>query len=247
MRLRVIGSNGTYPTPGRPASGHLVTSGTTTVLLDCGPGVFPGLLALGVVPDAIVISHHHHDHCLDLLPLFNWLRFTAAERWGIPVFAPTGVIDRLAAMAGAGPGHDFHRALPSRIVAPGDHAEIGEVALRFAKVVHPVPAVAVRVSATEGSITYSGDTGPGGDLAALAEGSDLLLCEATFQGEPTADRYPYHLFALEAGAVAEAAGVDRLVLTHLSPTLEPEVSVAEAGGTFGGRVIHADPGLEVSW
>ena len=48
MRLIVLGSNGTYPTPGRPASGYLVTSDETTVLLDCGPGVFTALLEHGV-------------------------------------------------------------------------------------------------------------------------------------------------------------------------------------------------------
>lgn len=247
MRLHVLGSNGTYPTPGRPASGYLVVAESTAVLLDCGPGVFPALLATGVVPDAIVLTHRHSDHCLDVISLFNWLRFDAIDRWGIPVLAPQGVMSALAAMAGAGPDHDFHRALPERIVDTGDRVDVGAVTLEFGRMTHPVRAVGVRVAADDTTLTYSGDTGPGGDLIALADGTDLLLCEATLQGIPGTDRYPFHLHATEAGAIARDAGVGRLLVTHLGPSLDPEVSVAEAATTFAGSVAHAAPGLEVSW
>lgn len=245
MRLLVLGSNGTYPTPGRPASGYLVSHAGGSILLDCGPGVFPALLASGVVPDGIVLTHGHHDHCLDLLPLFNWLRFDAPQHWGIPVLAPAGVMRSLAAMAGAGPDHDFHRALPARDLAPGDRFTLGGFAVAVGAATHPVPAVCVRVESGGHSLTYSGDTGPGGDLPGLAAGTDLLLCEATFQGTLGADRYPYHLSAGEAGRVAADAEVGRLVLTHLGPTLDPEVSVAEAAAEFTGPIAHAVPGMEV--
>ncbi|HLE39596.1 MAG TPA: MBL fold metallo-hydrolase [Acidimicrobiia bacterium] len=246
MRLSVLGSNGTYPTPGRPASGYLVVSGETTLLLDIGPGVFPALLAAGRLPDAILISHAHSDHCVDLLALFNYLRFDATDGWGIPVLAPPGVVDRLAAFVGAGPGHDFFRALRASVVEPGTAMDIGEVTLRFGATTHPVPAVCTRIEARGRVIVYSGDTGPGGDLPRLATGADLLLCEATNQGEPGPDRYPYHLFAVEAGAVAREAAVRTLVVTHVGPLLDPAISVAEAAAVFAGPVRHAEPGLEVA-
>ena len=71
MQLTVLGSNGTYPTPGRPASGYLVDTVSGRILLDCGPGVFAAMLDREIFPDAIVLSHGHGDHCLDLLPLVN--------------------------------------------------------------------------------------------------------------------------------------------------------------------------------
>jgi ribonuclease BN (tRNA processing enzyme) len=246
VRLSVLGSNGTYPTLDHPASGYLVASGQTSLLLDMGPGVFAAVLGTGRLPDAIVLSHGHPDHCLDVLSLFSYLRFDATDRWGIPVYAPAGVIERLAGFSGAGPEHDFFKALRPMLVAPGSVLEIGELVVRIGESIHPIPAVCTRVEARGKAIVYSGDTGPGGDLARLATGADLLLCEATHQGAPGPQRYPYHLFAAEAGALAHDAGVRNLVITHIGPMLDPDVSVREAAARFTGPIRAAEPGLEVA-
>jgi ribonuclease BN (tRNA processing enzyme) len=109
-----------------------------------------------------------------------------------------------------------------------------------------VPALVVAVTAGERRLVYSGDTGPGGDLAAAAAGADLLLCEATYQGTPGPDAYPYHLWASQAGSIARDAGVARLVVTHVAPALDPGVSVEEARRVFRGPVAWAAPGMEVT-
>lgn len=246
MRLTVLGSNGTYPTPGRPASGHVVESGGTALWLDAGPGTFPAALERGL-PDRVaglVLSHVHADHCADVLPLLAYLRFGSDRRDPLPLMAPEGVAGRIADFAGAGPAHDFFRVFDVRTVGPGDRLVLGGLAVEVGAAAHPVPAVCVAVSDGSARLVYSGDTGPGGDLAALARDADLLLCEATYQGEPAADRYPHHLFASEAGALARASGARRLVLTHIGPTLDPERSAAEAAAAFGGPVGVAVPGAE---
>lgn len=245
MRLVVLGSNGTYPTQGRPASGHLVSSDTTTVMLDCGPGTFPALLERETMPDAVVLTHRHGDHCIDALSLFNHLRFDRPDVRHLPLYAPRGVYGRLAEFAGAGPGHAFHEVFDHHPVEPGVSTNVGDLTLVFGDAVHPVPAVSIAVSDGSHRIVYSGDTGPGGGLVDLAGGAEVLLCEATFQGPVAADRYPYHLYATEAGAVAAAAGVGRLLVTHVAPTLDPAVSVVEAASEFDGPVDHAAPGMEV--
>lgn len=246
MRLTVLGSSGTFPTADNPASGYLVSTASTTVLLDLGPGVFAALRNRMEAPDAVVISHVHPDHCADLFPLFNALRFGMPSiESGLMVFAPAGVAERFAMFLDAGPEHPFHRVLSFDEVGPGDHRVVGDLTLRFGAATHPVPAVVTRVEATGRSMVYSGDTGPGGDLASMAAGADLLLCEASHQGAPGVDRYPYHLHASETGTVAAAAGVGALVVTHVPPTLDPTVSVAEAAAEFDGPVSHAVPGMEV--
>jgi ribonuclease BN (tRNA processing enzyme) len=132
-----------------------------------------------------------------------------------------------------------------REASAGAEVVVGSLRLGFGAAVHPVPALLTAVAAQGRRLVYSGDTGPGGDLEELASGADVLLCEATYQGEPGPDRYPYHLFAVEAGAVAAAAGVARLLVTHVAPGLEPGVSIDEAAAAFDGEIGWAAPGLEV--
>ena len=243
MLLRVLGSNGTYPTPDRPASGYLVSEGDTTVWLDCGTGTFAAVLEIGGVDriDALVISHVHGDHCLDALPLFNHLRATG--RPPLRVIAPAGVSARLAAFAGAGPGHAFHRLLAFEEAGAGDSAEVGAISLEFGAAAHPVPALVTAVIGDR-RLVYSGDTGPGGDLGDIAAGADVLLCEATLQGAVPKDRYPYHLYAAEAGEIAANAGARHLILTHLAPTLDPVVSLSEAAQAYKGPIDLAEAGRE---
>jgi len=195
--------------------------------------------------DALVLSHGHGDHCLDVLPLFNLLRYGPGDRDPLPVFAPEGVAERLGAFVGAGPTHDFWRVLRFSPVEPGDSVEVSGARLVFGAAVHPVPAVVTRIEDGGASITYSGDTGPGGDLVRLGSDTDLMLCEATHVGPRPQDGYPFHLHALEAGAAARDAGAARLMVTHIAPSLDPAVAVAEAAEVFEGQVDWAAPGLEV--
>ncbi|MFH1330206.1 MAG: MBL fold metallo-hydrolase [Actinomycetota bacterium] len=247
MRLRVLGSNGTYPTPGRPCSGYLVEAGGTRVMLDAGPGTTVGFqeAAPDGHLDALVVTHAHPDHCSDVFHLFNLFRFGPVARQGLPAFAPEGVEAALAAFLGVGEGHAFHRVFDWRRVGPGDAVRVGGIDLAFAPTHHQLPTLAVSLAAEGRRLVYSADTGPGGGLAALAAGADLLLCEATLQGGPDAGGWPYHLSAAAAGALAREAGVGRLLLTHLAPMLDPGRSVAEAAEAFGGPVEWAAPGMEV--
>jgi ribonuclease BN (tRNA processing enzyme) len=247
VRLRVLGSNGTYPTPGHPCSGYLVEAGGTRVMLDAGPGTAVALQQAGALGgfEALVVTHGHSDHCADVFPLFNLLRFGPQPRQGVPAYAPEDLVPRLAGFLGAGEDHAFCRVFDWRPVGRGGSARIGRLEMVVGLADHQVPTLVVSLTADGKRLVYSADTGPGGDLPILAAGADLLLCEATFQGEQGAGGWPYHLSASAAGALARQAGVSRLVLTHLAPMLEPPRSVAEAAAAFGGPVEWASPGMEV--
>ena len=115
------------------------------------------------------------------------------------------------------------------------------VGMRFAATHHPVPTIATRFSAGGRSLAYSADTGPGGGFPDLARGADVVLCEATGIGARGPQSYEYHLNAGEAGAIAAAVGA-RLILTHVSPTVDLGTAVDEAAATFGARPLVAEPG-----
>ncbi len=247
MRLTVLGSNGTYGTPGRPTSGYLLDHGATRIWVDAGVGTFAQLQAVTdfVSLDAIVLSHVHADHCLDILGFYHAVRYGARPRQGVPVYCPTGLAERLVGFLGA-VEHPITETCDFRVMDGGDRVEVGELELGFAVTDHPVPTLATRVIADGRSLVYTADTGTGGDWAELASGADLLLAEATYQGSSEDKPWAHHLTAAEAGAAARQAEVGGLMLTHLWPTLDPDRSVAEAEESFGRPVRLAVPGLATS-
>jgi ribonuclease BN (tRNA processing enzyme) len=142
--------------------------------------------------------------------------------------------------------HRIFETFDFRTVGGGDQATIGELTVRFADADHPPPTIVCRFEADGKAIAYSSDTGPGGGLVDLAEGVDLLVCEAGFQGDPDDKPWPHHLTAGEAGEIAKRASVRRLMLTHLWPTLDPKRSILEAEATFGREVELAVPGKTIA-
>lgn len=242
--LTVLGSAGGSPTRTNPASGYLLTNGDTSLWLDAGTGTFmelarhtdPGTL------DGVVLSHIHVDHCTDLFGLYGYLAFGPSGMIPVPVLAPPGATEHLAAFARAGEEHVFRSVLELADVEPGAEVEIGEVSIRFGRAVHPVPALVTRFDTPGGSIVYSGDTGPGSDLVALAAGADVLLCEASIAGVRDERTYPYHLTAGEAGRIASEAEVSMLIVTHLVFGVDMDRALEEAAAEFRGTISPASPG-----
>ncbi|MGB5532684.1 MAG: MBL fold metallo-hydrolase [Acidimicrobiia bacterium] len=242
--LTVLGSAGGAPTRTNPASGYLVESGDTTLWLDAGTGTFmelarhtdPGTLS------GVLLSHILVDHCTDVFGLYGYLAFGPSGIVPVPVFAPAGAAEHLSAFARAGEEHVFHTVLDLVDVAPGSAVTVGGVSIRFGRAAHPVPALVARFDTPGGSLVYSGDTGPGSDLVELARGADVLLCEATIAGERSAQTYPYHLTAGEAGRIAAEADVSFLVITHLASGVDADQALDEAAAEFRGPINLAAPG-----
>ena len=240
MKLSVIGSSGTFPTAGHPGSGFLIEQGRTRVWCDTGPGTFVALPVDPDLVDAIVISHQHPDHCLDLVTAFHAFRYRPQPREAIPLYGPQSLFDRVAAFVG---NPEFEKTFDVQAQSGGDRLEIGELQVHFAWSDHSVPTLASRWEANDKVLAYSADTGPGGDWATIALDADLFLCEASYQGSLDDYAYKYHLTAAAAGSIARSQRVKRLMLTHIPPYLDKTVSVKEAEETFDRPVELAVPGL----
>jgi ribonuclease BN (tRNA processing enzyme) len=91
----------------------------------------------------------------------------------------------------------------------------------------------VRVAAGDRTLVYSADTGPCDALVSVAEGADLLLCEASFEEGP-ANPPGLHLTGRQAGEHARRAGVGRLLVTHVPPWTDAGRSLDAATAAFGG-------------
>jgi ribonuclease BN (tRNA processing enzyme) len=95
------------------------------------------------------------------------------------------------------------------------------------------------------TLVYSGDTGACDALVELAAGADVLLCESTWPHVGPNGEIPpagVHLSGREAGEHAAAAGVGRLLLTHIAVWNDPAAVLAEAKAAFDGPVDLVSPG-----
>ncbi|HEX6140782.1 MAG TPA: MBL fold metallo-hydrolase [Candidatus Limnocylindria bacterium] len=243
MRLTIIGGCGAYPGAGQPCSGYLVSHGDFALLIDPGYGVATALSVDGAPRfDAVLVSHGHPDHCADLNPLLRARAMAEPVQPPLPVHAQPGSLDAVLALdrpewlEGVVELHPF---------AAGDTFEIGPFAIRSALLPHPRPNAGVRLTAGGASLVYTGDCGPSDDLVRLASGADVLLAEATYSHHLPDDLVGSLSTARDAGRQAAEAGVRGLVLTHLAPGTDPEVSLVVASEEFGGPVAVARPGLSV--
>jgi ribonuclease BN (tRNA processing enzyme) len=237
VRVHVVGSSGTFPAPGRPAAGYVIEQDDTRVWCDAGPGTFMSLPMDSDLIDAVVLSHQHPDHCTDVMAAYHAWTFRPNPRDPVPVLAPQSVWDRVTQFVGKDPDcFDF------RPVWTGDEASFGELHVSFVETDHSVPTVGSRWEANNRTLFYTADTGPGGVWADRAKDVDVLLSEASYQEATKDQTYPQHLSAMEAGQIARRVGAHRLVLTHIPPYLDPDVSVAEAELAFDRPVRLAVPG-----
>lgn len=254
MRLRIIGCAGSFPSPESPASSYLVeaddASGRTwRVLLDAGSGSV-GPLQSYVAPrdlDAVLLSHLHADHCLDLCGMYVALRYHPDGRpeRRLPVYGPPGTFRRLADAYGAEEGHQLGLVYDVREWAEAAPVEIGPLRVVPMLVDHPVEAYGLRLEYTSGGrtrvLTYSGDTDSCPALTTLAKDADVLLAEAAFMEGRDQPRH-IHLTGRRAGETATAANVRRLLLTHLPVWNDPATVLAEARSAFDGDLEIVQPG-----
>jgi ribonuclease BN (tRNA processing enzyme) len=243
MRLTVVGSSGSFPGPDSACSAYLVEQDGYRLLLDLGSGAF-GSLQRHTGPDrvdAVILSHLHGDHCLDVCPYVVYRRFhPQGPLPKIPLFGPRGTHGRLAAAYDPTSTEGLTDVFAFGALEPGDR-ELGPFQVRVDLVNHPGATFAVRVAAGGRSLTYSGDTGISDSLVRLAAGSDVLLCEASFE-DGVAAPPDLHLTGREAGQHAAKAGVGRLLVTHIPPWADRARIVGAAAEAFDGDTIGVQPG-----
>ena len=253
MRLTVVGCSGSYPGPESAASCYLLEEEldgrTWRILLDLGNGAL-GQLHRYVDPldvDAVLLSHLHADHCLDLCGYYVMRKYhPTGPQPQIPVWGPAGTAERMARAYDLplDPGMTEEFAFleyDSHDHSEGMVVEVGPFRVEARQVVHPVAAYALKVTAGGRTLVYSGDTGPCPQLDEVATGAHLLLAEASFRSID--DNPPdLHMTGTDCGRTASRAGVERLVLTHVPPWHDPADAEAEARAEWSGPVDLARAG-----
>jgi ribonuclease BN (tRNA processing enzyme) len=258
VRITVLGKSPSWQDIDGACSGYLIEEGDTTLLLDCGNGVFSKLRRFVdyVDVDGVVISHLPADHFLDLVPYAYALTYAPRQqpvpvhRWSgtdnparPALHAPSGAREVFRRVCGSwGPEELIERAFALEEYDASRPIEVGPLRLRLAEVPHYLKTHAIEVSANgSGRFVFGADTRPTDDLVAFAKDTDLLMVEATLP-RPERQGPRGHLTPEEAGEHGRRAGARRLVITHFSDELDPEWARAEAERGFGGPVEVAREG-----
>lgn len=277
--LVLLGTGG-GPTPKalRAAPAAALMIGGQLHMLDAGNGVARQAVLAGLPLKNLAhvwISHLHSDHVADAFAL-PWLAWAGALATPVTVHGPRGLdtmarhwlrfartdIDTRIADEGR---PDLRKLLSVRTVQPGVQLAGAGLTVTAARVEHPplADSFAYRFDWAGKSVVYSGDTRPCPALIALARGADLLLQEVMYlpaldrliASESNAATLRAHLLAShttveQAGEIAAAAGVKRLLLSHFVPGGDGSVRNGDwadaARRAFKGEVIVGQDLLAVA-
>lgn len=279
MRLILLGTGGgPRPRKTSSAPAQVILINDRAYVVDCGDGVSRQLVSAGVsLPTVrhIFLTHHHSDHNagygnLILLAWASGLQ-TRVDTWGPPplekmtrLFFEMNECDIATRIADEGrtplvPLVHVHELSAGGLVMQDEHVKVTS-----ALVHHPpvVPAFGFRFDSRDRSVVISGDTTPSDNLIRLAQGADVLVHDALYV--PGIDRLvarvpnatslkqsilSHHTTVEDAGRVAQAAGAKTLVLSHLVPAEDPEVTdqmwIDAAHTHFQGHVIVGKDLLEI--
>ena len=259
MRLTVLGKSPSWEDAGGACSGYLIEQDGWAVVLDCGNGVFSKLRRFRDYTrvDAVLVSHLHADHFLDLIPWSYALTY-APRQQPVPVdrwegtdqparprlVAPTGARETFRRIVGAwGPEELIENAFALEEYVEETEVEVGPMRFDFRSVPHFAQTFACRVRAEGGdkTLVFGADSGPNEHLVEIGRDADLILLEATLP-RPEREGPRGHLTAREAGEHAARAGASRLVLTHISDELDALRARSHAEDAFGGPVAVAREG-----
>jgi len=263
VRITVLGKSPSWQDADGACSGYLVEEEGEALLLDCGNGVFSKLRRFRdyLDVDAVLITHLHADHFLDLVPYAYALTY-APRQQPVPVdrwpgtdhparpelHLPPGGRDTLRRLCGAwGPEALIEKAFVLREYRACETLRLGPLRASFREVPHftATHAVQIHSETSGGRFTFGADSAPNRALCEFARGSDLLLIEATLP-RPERTGVRGHLTPAEAGEHGRKAGARRLVITHISDELDAGAALQEAARGFGGPVEMAAEGAVYS-
>ena len=263
MRVTVLGKSPSWQDADGACSGYLLEDGDHCAVMDCGNGVFGKLRRFRdyTKVDAVVISHLHADHFLDLVP-FSYALTYAPRQQPVPVhrwpgtdnpakpqlYVPPGAKETFRRVAGAWGNEDLIENAFELVEYDADSTvEVGPMRFSFHHVPHFTETFAISVESTQGGgrLAYGADSSPNEDIIEFARDADLFIVEATLP-RPERTGMRGHLTPREAGEHGRAAGAKRLVLTHMSDELDALWARAEAEAGYGGPVMVAEEGAVYS-
>lgn len=241
-----LGTVSPYPKGNQNCPGFLVSDGSTKILLDCGSGVAKTLSFPESLNNLmIIISHFHNDHFSDLgvLAYTSYVYHKLGKlKEKIKVLIPEKDANSLYA-------YEYLNNIDNSyldITSYNDNTKLnyGNMNISFILNPHNIKTYSTKIICNNKVLVYSSDTGYEFDhLDIFAENANLLICESTFLNDQKGYEN-YHLSAFDAGMIAMAANVEKLMLTHFFPEIDKQKYVLEAQKMFE-NTIAAEEGKKL--
>lgn len=255
MNLVVLGSGTSVPHPRRASAAFWLETRGGSILLDCSADA-PHRMAQENLDwtnlDAIWISHLHLDHCAGLAPLLfgiKWAPRINQRRKPLKIFGCEGIRKFLQAIDESDNYKLFEQPFPLEFheFAPTEKPQpvemLAGLGAQIISTPHRQESLAIRLSQADGTtLVYSSDTGFAESLAEFARGVDLLILECSFyRDKPTVK----HLELNDAMRIAQLAGPQKVLLTHLYSVWDEVDLETEAKKLWSGETIGAYDGLRL--
>lgn len=255
-QLTVLGGSAAGVGTGQGCSGYLVNVDGTEIVLDLGPSTLIELRKHTDYRDldAIIISHLHTDHVLDLFILRFMLNYNPVKpKRKIKLYLPPNGLEFMmkaaelfATKSDEIPG--YFDVFEMQEYNPEGSLKIGPATITFAETVHVIPCWAMRVHTQEGDLVYTADSGTDADLSEFARGASLIVADAASTPDtPDEVKQQIHFDAEAAAELASGAECQHLMLSHQWEELDPLKNLEIARQHFQGRISIAEPGLVVTW
>jgi len=259
MRVVIIGSGSSWLHADRASASQVIWVGNEPLLFDCGPGTGMNLMKASINPTEIVrifLTHLHMDHCLEF-PSIVFAGYLMGRNDSMYLYGPPGTLDFCKSMFEQVYAYapEIVRKIRKEGLEVVPHEETKGIVCQTedyrvlsAPVEHGIPGVAYRVETKESAVVISGDTRFSESLIELARGADLLIHECSFPDDMAEfARETNHATPSEVGAVANEAGVKKVVLTHLFPQTKGKEKemVKSVKNKFSGEVIASHDLLEI--
>ncbi|MGB9497666.1 MAG: MBL fold metallo-hydrolase [Dissulfuribacterales bacterium] len=247
MEIIILGSGTGVPSIRRAGPATCLRVEGQTLLIDSAAGTLRQLVRAGISYDTLDIllyTHFHPDHIGELAPFIFATRYPLGYKRNSPVtvMAAKGLkrfyqsmIQAFGQWVEPEPGKVFFEEIPQEMSAA---MQLPPLTIRSAPTNHTPQSLAYRIETSSGrSVVFSGDTDFCDELIELAQGTDLLVSECA---APEGYKIPGHLTPSEAGKIAQAAGVKRLLLNHFYPNCDEHDLITPCSKVYKGPIILSE-------
>jgi ribonuclease BN (tRNA processing enzyme) len=255
--VTILGSGDAFASGGRAQSAYIIESEGNRILLEAGPDVLRLLKSSGFSPDSIdllIISHLHGDHIGGLPFLMLEYMWESPRKRPLTIVGPRNLEERvwslvrmlypnfdLSKPGKKTSGGEIAKLLKFVVLEPGRSLSVRKIKIRAIRSPHTKPDISLSLKIAVGgkTIVFSGDSGWNEELATLARGADLFLCECTYY---ESKHLTFHLNYPELVANRDKFQVGRMVLTHLGREV---LSHQSDGKLNGANVELAFDGMKI--